>query len=185
MTTVRGFLIGTVAGICLAVLAVFSYFWLGFAPVAVKAPAMPFEKLLAHRGLHVVRNRAATSAPPFQTTEARLLAGAKTYRSACAACHGLPGQSPTAIQRRMYPPAPALLSGKGVTDDPVGSTHWVVQNGIRLTGMPGFDGALPDDALWEVSLLLSRADQLPPAVRALLIEPIQTTSEAGVLPSTH
>ncbi len=26
----------------------------------------------------------------------------------------------------------------GVTDDPVGETHWVVKNGIRFSAMPSF-----------------------------------------------
>jgi hypothetical protein len=57
---------------------------------------------------------------------------------------------------------------KGVTDDPVGETYWKVKNGIRLTGMPSFDGALSDTAMWQVSLLLLQANQLPDAVRAAI-----------------
>lgn len=53
-----------------------------------------------------------------------------------------------------------------VTDAPVGETYWKVKSGIRLTGMPGFEGALSDAALWQVSLLLHEANHLPDAVRA-------------------
>jgi mono/diheme cytochrome c family protein len=69
----------------------------------------------------------------------------------------------------MYPPPPQLWAPDGgVSDDPVGETHWVVQNGIRLTGMPGFAGALSDKELWQVSLLLAKANALPPAARQAL-----------------
>ena len=71
----------------------------------------------------------------------------------------------------MYPAPPLLLTGKGVTDDPVGVTHWVIQNGIRMTGMPSFDKAFSDQELWQISLLLSRAHDLPPAVQDLLKQP--------------
>ncbi|HMC58879.1 MAG TPA: hypothetical protein VKJ01_06795, partial [Candidatus Solibacter sp.] len=59
----------------------------------------------------------------------------------------------------------------GVTDDPAGETYWKVANGIRLTGMPGFSGSLSTEQMWQVSLLLSNADKLPPTVRTALQEP--------------
>ena len=93
-------------------------------------------------------------------------------------CHSLPGYGKTIIEQGMYPPPPELLTGKGVTDDPIGRTHWVVQNGIRMTGMPSFQGTLSDQQLWQVSLLLSRAHQLPQSVEELLRQP-DTTEVAG------
>ena len=44
-------------------------------------------------------------------------------------------------------------------------TYWKVDNGIRLTGMPSFRHILSNTEMWQVSLLLSQADQQqPPAV---------------------
>ena len=61
---------------------------------------------------------------------------------------------------------PQLLPpGKGVTDDPVGSTHWVVKNGIRFSAMPSFEAKLTDQEIWQVSLFLHSADKLPPTVQ--------------------
>ena len=54
----------------------------------------------------------------------------------------------------------------GVSDDPVGETYWKVKNGIRLTGMPSFEKALTEDQMWQVSLLLSKADKPLPAEAA-------------------
>jgi len=39
-----------------------------------------------------------------------------------------------------------------------------VKNGIRLTGMPGFSDSLTETQMWQVSVFLSKSDQLPPAV---------------------
>jgi mono/diheme cytochrome c family protein len=55
-----------------------------------------------------------------------------------------------------------------VTDDPVGTTHWVVKNGIRFSAMPSFDGKLTDSEIWQVSLFLRNADKLPPPVQEVL-----------------
>jgi mono/diheme cytochrome c family protein len=71
----------------------------------------------------------------------------------------------------MYPPPPPLLTGKGVTDDPAGRTHWVIQHGIRMTGMPSFQGTLSEDELWQLALLLAGAHNLPPSVQELLRQP--------------
>jgi mono/diheme cytochrome c family protein len=71
----------------------------------------------------------------------------------------------------MYPPPPALLHGTGVTDDPVGRTHWVIQNGIRMTGMPGFKDTYSDEQIWDIALLLARASHLPASVQQLLNQP--------------
>lgn len=140
----------------------------GFAPVAVSAPPFPFEKYLANTARHAVTDKAADVRSPVEPTEENLMAGARTYREACAVCHSLPGAGKTKFEKGMYPPPPELFEGTGVTDDPVGVTHWVVQNGIRLTGMPSFEGAYSDQQLWQVSLLLARAHMLPQSLQDFL-----------------
>ncbi|MDP9098353.1 MAG: cytochrome c [Verrucomicrobiota bacterium] len=50
-------------------------------------------------------------------------------------------------------------------DDPIGTTHWVVKNGIRFSAMPSFGGKLSDREIWQVSLLLRNADKLPQSVQ--------------------
>jgi thiosulfate dehydrogenase len=56
-----------------------------------------------------------------------------------------------------------------VSDDAVGETYWKVKNGIRLTGMPSYDKALSETEMWQVSLLLSRADKPLPADAAKML----------------
>jgi mono/diheme cytochrome c family protein len=110
----------------------------------------------------------AKKPPPIPANEANLLAGVNVYRTHCDVCHGLPQHKPTAIASGMFPRPPALFSGKGVTDDPPGETYWKVANGIRLSGMPGFSGKLTSDEMWQVSLLLAHANELPDRVRSAL-----------------
>jgi len=50
----------------------------------------------------------------------------------------------------------------------VGVTYWKVANGIRLTGMPGFNGLLSTKHMWQVSLLMSNADKLSAAIQTIL-----------------
>ena len=95
---------------------------------------------------------------------------AVVYRDYCAQCHGVPDH-PAPIAEAMFPKPPQLFEGHGVTDDPAGETFWKTKNGIRLTGMPGFDGALTDEQMWQVSQMLATADKLPASVQEELRRP--------------
>jgi mono/diheme cytochrome c family protein len=92
---------------------------------------------------------------------------------ACAGCHGKVDQ-PSSGAKNFYPQPPHLLPpSQGVTDDPVGATHWVVKNGIRFSAMPSFNQKLSDSEIWQVSLLLQNANKLPNSVQDSLRQPQQ------------
>lgn len=163
------FIFGLIVGLAVIPLAVYVYFSTGMAPVATSAPPMPFEKMFARMALHAGMGKAASQPSPIPADETNLLAGAQIYRDHCAGCHGLPLTPQTAISKGMYPKPPKLMEGTGVTDDPPGETYWKVNGGIRMTGMPGFQGSLSDTQMWQVSLLCANADKLPAATKTLLV----------------
>jgi thiosulfate dehydrogenase len=166
------FLFGVLIGLILWPLAAFIYFYFGYAPVATASPPMPFERQLAHMALKARIRREAPKSSPLPANDANYLAGAHLYRTHCAVCHGLPAQPETAIAKGMFPHPPQLFKGKGVTDDPPGETYWKVANGIRLTGMPGFDRSLSQPEMWQISLMLANGNQLPQDVHAVLEQPL-------------
>jgi thiosulfate dehydrogenase len=164
---VKKLIIGFIIGIILLPVCAFLYIRLGYVPVATAASPLPLERKLASMALHARFSRESPRQAPIPATEENLMAGAKIYQEHCGVCHGISGGQPkTAIAKGMYPPPPQLFQGIGVTDDSAGETYWKVANGIRLTGMPGFIGSLSDTQLWQVSLLLANANQLPAAVKA-------------------
>lgn len=165
------FIVGFIIGIIIMPICVWCYFYFGYAPVATAAPPMPFEKYFARAALHARIDKEAPKNAPIQVNTENLVAGAHLYRTHCSVCHGLPGQSDTAIAKGMFPKPPQLFKGHGVTDDPVGETYWKVANGIRITGMPGFTNSLTTDQMWQVSILLARADKLPPEATTVLQQP--------------
>jgi len=164
--------LGFIVGVMLLPLCAFMYLRQGYAPVATSAPPLPLEKTLTGMALNARISREAPSQPALLATEPNLLAGAKLYREHCAVCHGTSAEPQTAIAKGMFPKPPRLFQGKGVTDDPVGETYWKVANGIRLTGMPGFLGALTDQQVWQVSQLLATpVDKLPASVQSFMTSP--------------
>jgi thiosulfate dehydrogenase len=168
---VKAFIVGVIIGLILIPAGVYVYFSGGYAPVSTSSEPMPFEKLLARKGLNARVDKEAPKNAPIQADEANLAAGAQTYKENCAVCHGVPGQPATPIANGMYPKPPQLFHGKGVTDDPAGETYWKVANGIRMTGMPGYRKTLSDTQMWQVSLLLAGADKLPASVQKSLTAP--------------
>lgn len=166
----KKFIFGMVIGVLLIPACGYLYFRFGFAPVATSAPPMPFEKKMANMALHARMKAEGTQKAPFNADEAALTAGAKVYVDHCAFCHGLPRQTDMpAAAKGMFPPPPQLFDkDEMVTDDPAGDTYWKVANGIRLTGMPGFNKSLSPTQMWQVSMLLAGADKLTEPTKAAL-----------------
>lgn len=165
----KKFLVGLVMGISLPLLAAYLFVRLGGMPVATKGAPLPLEKSLARMALHVAMDPEAGKPSPLAADEPNLLAGARVYQAQCAVCHGQLDRPESLVAKGMFPHPPQLLPPKkGVTDDPVGEIYWKVKNGIRLTGMPGYDGNLTDPEMWQVSLMLLHADKLPASVQAAL-----------------
>ena len=62
----------------------------------------------------------------------------------CASCHANDGGGDTQVGRSLYPPAPdmRLAATQQMTD---GELFFIIQNGIRLTGMPAWGGGSGHD----------------------------------------
>jgi thiosulfate dehydrogenase len=178
---IKGFVIGILLTMLVVAGGVYSYFATGMAPAATADPPMPFEKKLANMALNAHIAKQQLGQPPAAADETAYLAGAEVYKEHCASCHGLPGQLPTDYSTTMYPKAPQLFHGKGVTDDPVTESYWKVANGIRLTGMPAFKTKLTDTQLWQVSQLLAHANEVSDSVKRVL----ETAPPLGSAPSSR
>ena len=141
---------------------------------------MPFEKKFAKMALHAHIAKEKIPESPVAADEKSYLSGAEVYKQNCAVCHGLPDQPKTVIAQGMYPPPPQLFHGTGVSDDPASESYWKAENGIRLTGMPGFKGRLTETQIWEVSVLLANSDKIPASVKAALTSaPAPTAQDAA------
>lgn len=165
----KGFLLGIVIGILLLAGGVYLYFSRGYAPVATSAPAMPFERKLAKVGLHAYLDKLPHPQPQVPADDANLIAGAKVYKEQCATCHGLPGEPKSAVSQGMFPAPPQLFHGVGVTDDEPWESYWKVENGIRMSGMPGFKGQLTETQIWQVAMLVKSADKITESVKKELL----------------
>ena len=161
----KGLILGVLLGLLLVAGGVYFYFSSGRAPVATSAAPMPMERAFARIGLHAYLNKLPHPEPQVPADEANLISGAKVYKEQCAVCHGLPNEPKGAIQSGMFPVPPQLFKGTGVTDDDAWESYWKVENGIRMTGMPGFKGQLTESQIWQVTVLVKNADKISDAVK--------------------
>ena len=167
------FLIGVVVGIGLVVLASYLFVKGGGIFMGTDTKPLPFEETISGAAITASIGKSADDQSPLPADETNLLAGAKVYMQACAGCHGKVDQ-PSSGAKNFYPQPPHLLPpSQGVTDDPIGATHWVVKNGIRFSAMPSFNQKLSDSEIWQVSLLLQNANKLPNSVQDSLRQPQQ------------
>jgi mono/diheme cytochrome c family protein len=165
---VKVFFIGMLIGWIVLPAAVFMYLRFGYVPVAVNGPVIPFEQLLAGAAVDAKIAREAPAKAGLPPTEENLLAGVKIYREQCVECHGLPGSSKTNAAKGMYPDPPQFFERKVMGNEPVGQDYWVVANGIRLTGMPGYRESLSEEQLWQVAQFLANRDKLPASADGIL-----------------
>src|SRR5437773_1946303 len=164
----KGLILGILLGILLVAGSVYYYFSPGRAPDATSPPPIPFKKTLARLGLHAYQDKRPHPEPQAPADEANLVSGAKVYKEQCATCHGLPNEPKTAVAQGMFPAPPQLFHGTGVTDDDAWESYWKVENGIRMSGMPGFKGPLTETQIWQVTVLVKNADKISASVKSEL-----------------
>jgi cytochrome c len=124
------------------------------------APPGKWETAAITRMKHSVTVGGKNDKNPLPNTLANVGSGKEAFAHYCVACHGLDGQNtgvPFADQ--MSPPVPPLNSStvQSYTD---GQLHWILENGLAPSGMPGSNGILTNAELWSIVLYIR---QLPPA----------------------
>ena len=90
--------------------------------------------------------------------------GMAHFADHCASCHGNDGRGNTALGRNLFPRAPdmRLAETQQLSD---GELFWIIENGIRFTGMPGWSTGDRDgeQASWRVVHFIRYLPHLTPA----------------------
>jgi len=128
--------------------------------LSARATPTHLEAMMARnaRYLAIPKNARETQNPvpdsPENLTEAR-----KHFADHCASCHGNDGSGDTLYGRGLYPKPPDLrLPETQKLSD--GELFWIIENGVRFTGMPSFytPGAQMDS--WKLVRFIRHLPQL-------------------------
>jgi mono/diheme cytochrome c family protein len=121
------------------------------------------ERLLVRAARHWAVPRAARDAvnPVAFSPEAWAESRAH-FADHCASCHGNDGSGRTEMGQSLYPRAPDMrLSATQSLSD--GELYWIIENGIRLTGMPAWGPGGGDDAdTWKLVHFIRRLNDMSP-----------------------
>lgn len=82
---------------------------------------------------------------PLPLTPQLLAASRAHWADHCASCHGNDGKGKTVIGEHLYPRAPdmTLAATQSLSD---GELFSIIENGVRLTGMPGWGNGTAESA---------------------------------------
>jgi mono/diheme cytochrome c family protein len=158
----KGFLFGII--LTLIALALGGYILLKKGYVDFKADNEPsaFEEHMAMAAVDASTERNAPEQKnPIAADEVNLVAGAKLYVNHCAGCHGVPANPDSQFGRSFNPPVPAFF--KDAPDMPDNENFYIIQHGIRWTGMPAWNKTLSEGQTWQLVTFLSNVEKLPPA----------------------
>lgn len=98
---------------------------------------------------------------PAEVTDAMLKKGASEYQEMCVPCHGTPGGSRGEFGRGMKPEPPDLAHTAREME--LREVFWVLDHGIRHTGMPAFGATHSRDDLWSIATFVERFDEMTSA----------------------
>jgi len=133
--------------------------WHGFST----ADQPSYLEIAVARGARnlAIPRRARLEANPWKATPEILKEARESFLDRCAVCHGLDGSGQTGVGHNLYPKVPDLRlpETQNLTD---GEIRYIIRNGVRLTGMPGW--AKPhdeeDDDSWKLVLYIRDTRQL-------------------------
>ena len=111
----------------------------------------PVETRAANGAKHFFIRLASRQGIPQRPidTNASIEAGGTHYGLDCGICHGVDGRAQTPSGQWMYPRA-ADLTSKRVQSYSDQELFWIINNGIRFTGMPGFGKLETPNHIWDL-----------------------------------
>jgi cytochrome c553 len=148
----------------------------GLFGVSARAGHWPVTTWVLHT---TFRNAVDLRAPPPSQvpdlTSDLMRLGVRHYDAACRMCHAAPGEDRPATIRAMEPVPPHITDAvEGWAPNHLG---WIVREGVKMSGMPGWPAARDDEA-WSVVAFLTRVRDMDAATYAELTARPQVPPDA-------
>ena len=130
--------------------------------VSAKEKPGAIEEFVARRARNMAIARQAKSLTnPVEYSGEVIAEGRAHFADHCATCHGNDGSGNTEMGRQMWPKAPDMRLAKtqNLSD---GELFWIIENGIRFTGMPAWGEGTKDSetASWHLVHFIRRLPRL-------------------------
>ena len=146
--------------ICLV--SVYGFIQSGIFNVAATVNDAPIITWLLHATMEKsVERRAQNIEVPDIGKDEMILSGISDYVGMCAQCHGEPDKPSGILTQGLNPAPPDLehLAEAGTAAE----MFWIINNGIRMTGMPAFGKTHQPDEIWPVVAFLQSIKDITPS----------------------
>jgi mono/diheme cytochrome c family protein len=137
-----------------------------FVDSGVSAKEQPgrVEEFMARRVRNMaIARRAASLTNPVAYSAEVIADGRAHFADHCATCHANDGSGKTAIGEGLWPKAPDMRQPptQNLTD---GELFWIIENGIRFTGMPAWSTGSKEgeEASWRLVHFIRHLPKLTP-----------------------
>jgi len=124
------------------------------------APTLPERLITRAVRRWSVPARMRTAVNPIAFTPGVLAEAREHFADHCASCHANNGSGQTSLGRGLFPRAPDMRVNETqrLAD---GELYWIIEHGIRLTGMPAWGSGGDDDAdTWKLVHFIRRLNEL-------------------------
>jgi mono/diheme cytochrome c family protein len=118
------------------------------------------EKVIAHTALSwSIPSSAKEATNPYPATAENMKPGMEHFADHCATCHANDGSGNSEMGPNLYPKAPdmRLAETQNLTD---GEIFYIINNGVRLTGMPGWGRSHTPEDTWKLVLFIRHLPQM-------------------------
>ncbi len=135
------------------------FVWFGFFNVSARVPHwdITVEAIGVVRDRSIIVHSRDVKTPPM-ADPTLVPKGMALYREACAHCHGGPGISADPFAQGLYPAPADLLSGSIQNEWKDAQLYWIVENGLKMTGMPAFGSNYEKE---ELAAIVAFVRQIP------------------------
>lgn len=153
--------------LCLAV-GLWMYWFVTAHGFSARDKPSKFEAFLARHARRIASPPGARDLKnPVRPTPLAIAEARDHFADHCAICHANDGSGRTQINAGLYPPAPDLRQSdtQELSD---GELYYIIKDGIRFTGMPGWGGE--DEENWKLVLLIRHLPKITPKEIELMKE---------------
>jgi hypothetical protein len=128
--------------------------------LSARARPSAMEEMLARNVWHLsIPSDARAMRNPLPPSEEYLKDARLHFADHCAICHANDGSGDALFGRGLYPKPPDLRQA-ATQNRSDGELFWIIENGVRFTGMPSFASHGMGDDSWKLVLFIRRLPHL-------------------------
>lgn len=119
-----------------AVIGSGAWYFSGAIYIGADKPHSAITTWVLHNAMERSVKYHCKSTKPPQTNDSLVMLGFSHFHAMCVMCHGAPGFERSETGRGLTPPPPDLQ--KALLKWNSTERYWIVEHGIKMTGMPSF-----------------------------------------------